>query len=86
LFEARDHPQGGGLSAAGRSEHGEELTCADREVGVSDGDVVLEAFDDVVDLDDRRAAASGSGVSGGLLSGGGAGVGQGPSSFVRGPS
>ncbi|MEZ0355562.1 hypothetical protein ACQ856_22110 [Mycolicibacterium psychrotolerans] len=37
----------------------------------------------MVDLDDRCAAgASWSGVSGGLLGGGGAGVGQGPSSFI----
>ncbi len=66
LFEARNHAQGGGLSAAGGAEHGEELARTDREVGVSDGDVVLEALDDVIDFDDRRAAgAPGSGVSGG---------------------
>ncbi|WP_240163872.1 hypothetical protein [Mycolicibacterium sphagni] len=80
LFEARDHAQRGGLPAAGRAEHGEELAGADGEVGVGDGDVVLEALDDVVDLDDWRAGgALGSGFSGGLLGGGGAGLGQGPS-------
>ncbi len=82
-FEPGDHAQGGGLAAAGGAEHREELAGADREVGVRDGDVVVEPFDDVVDLDDRLAVgAFGTGFSGGLLGGGGAGLGQGPSSLV----
>ena len=86
-LEARDHPQGGGLPAAGRSEHREELAGTDREVGVGDRDVIVEAFGDMVDLNDRRAGgALGSGLAGGLLGGGGAGLGQGPSPLSRGPT
>jgi hypothetical protein len=50
-----------GLSkpAAGGAEHREELARSDGEVGLAHGDVVVEAFRDVVDLDDGSALGAG---------------------------
>ena len=58
-LEARDHPQRGGLAAARGAEQREELAALDGEVGLLDRDVAAEALDDVLERDDRIAAASG---------------------------
>ena len=52
LLEAGDHLQRGGLAAAGGSEHGEELTPPDGEVGVLDGDEVAVLLAHVIESDD----------------------------------
>ena len=55
LLEPGDHLQGGGLAAAGRTEHGEELTLLDAEVGLLDRHEVAEGLADVLELDDAVA-------------------------------
>jgi hypothetical protein len=52
LLEAGDHARSGGLAAARRAEHGEELAALDVEVRVVDRYEGPEAFRDVVDRDD----------------------------------
>ena len=53
LFEPGDHPQRGGLAAARRTEHREELALGDVEVGGLDRDVVPEPLAHPVEPDDR---------------------------------
>ena len=76
-LEAGDHPQGGRLAAARRTEHGEELARTDGEVGFVDGHVVGETLGDVVDLNDRAALGAGRPVpSRRVIYGGGVCAGQ----------
>ena len=81
IFESGDHPQGGGLTAPGRPEQGEELAGADREIGVRHRDVVLETLGDVIDLNDRFPATP-TGVARRGLHVGGASLRQDPSSSM----
>jgi hypothetical protein len=45
-FEARDHPQQGGLAAAGRPEKREEFSRSNRQIHFADGGECAEAFGD----------------------------------------
>ena len=49
LLEAGDHPQAGGLAAAGRADQDHELAVLDLEVEVLDGGEVAEALPDVIE-------------------------------------
>ena len=51
LFEARQHAQGGGLAAAGRSHDRQELALGDFQVHVLDRDEVAEVLDHAVEDD-----------------------------------
>jgi hypothetical protein len=57
LVEAGDHPQGGGLAAAGRSEQREELPRMDLQIDVVDGDEVAVTLRDAAQ-DDVRSLPS----------------------------
>ena len=74
-LETGDHAQRGRLAASRGAQHGEELTGGDGEIGVGHRDVVVEAFDHVVDLDDGVALAHG-GPAGCRVRGGGVCTGQ----------
>ena len=51
LFQAGDHPQAGGLAAAGRPDENHELRVADVEIEVVNGDDVAEALAYVLEGD-----------------------------------
>ncbi len=53
-LEATDHPQGRRLAAPRRPEQAEELTVADLEVDVVDGDRLAELLDHIHELDVDR--------------------------------
>ena len=52
LEKARDHPEEGGLAAAGRAQQGDEFAAADIQVDVLQDLLVAEGFGEVLDLDD----------------------------------
>ena len=52
LEEARDHPQEGGLAAAGGTEEGEEFAAADVQVDVLEDLLVAERLGQALDVDD----------------------------------
>ena len=65
LFEAADHPQRGGLAAAARAEHGDELAVLDLRVEVDDGAyVAIEGLVDVDQNDVEIGHGSASSVAG----------------------
>ena len=51
VLEAADHPEGGRLAAAGRTEHGEEAAAPDVERDLVDGGDVLESLRQVDEAD-----------------------------------
>jgi hypothetical protein len=68
LLEAGDHPQGGGLAAAGRPQQREELALGDPEVDVLDGPDVVAAGGELLlhrhQLDRGQAVLLGDGLPG----------------------
>ena len=51
ILEARDHPEGGGLAAAGRAEEHEELVVPRLEIEVAHRDDIAETFRHMVEHD-----------------------------------
>jgi hypothetical protein len=51
LLEPRDHPEGGGLAAAGRSDQDHELLVLDLEIHVADRDHLVELLRQILEDD-----------------------------------